>query len=70
MQLYNKNKWGRKKYGKYSWERKWALGSFLLQPRQALEKETVIVKEISVIKERPVLWAEIAQNPEGKTIPS
>lgn len=38
-------------------------GKFPVTAKAGPEKETVIVKEISVIKERPVLWAEIAQNP-------
>lgn len=45
-------------------------GKFPVTAKAGTEKETVIVKEISVIKERHVLWTEIAQNPEGKTIPS
>lgn len=45
-------------------------GKFPVTAKAGTEKETVTVKESSVIKERHVLWTEIAQNPEGKTIPS
>lgn len=45
-------------------------GKFPVTAKAGTEKETVTVKESSIIKERHVLWTEIAQNPESKTIPS